>query len=128
MKCLAKDPRQRYPSAEALAEDLERFLDGRPIRARPVAVWERGWRWAHRRPALAALAIAVMLALVAGVGGLLWHDSVLRELNEQFRLEATRAEANARDARDQRTQVEMRERLVRRPVGGSPDIRARTRL
>ena len=116
LKCLAKDPRKRHPSAEALAEDLQRFLDGRPIRARPVAVWERGWRWAHRRPALAALVIAVMLALVAGVGGLLWHDSVLRDLNEQFRLEATRAESHARDARDQRMQVEMRERLVRRQL------------
>jgi eukaryotic-like serine/threonine-protein kinase len=86
LKCLAKDPQRRYPSAAALADDLERFLDGRPIRARPVAIWERGWRWARRRPALAALATALMLALMAGLGGLLWHDSVLRRLNDELRV------------------------------------------
>ena len=118
LKCLAKDPQRRYPSAAALADDLERFLNGRPIRARPIAIWERGWRWARRRPALAALATALMLAFIAGLGGLLWHESVLRRLNDQLRLEARRAEANARDASDQRAQVEVRERLVRRQLAG----------
>jgi len=118
LKCLAKRPDQRYPGAEALAEDLERFLDGRPILARPVAVWERGWRWARRHPAQAALASAVVLAVAAGLGGLLWHESVLRRVNDQLRLEARRAEDNARDAREQRSLVEDRERLVRRQLAG----------
>ena len=97
---------------------MQRFLDGRPIRARPVAAWERGWKWARRRPALAALATAMTIAVFAGVCGLLWHDAVLRRLNEQLRLEARRAEANAQDARIQRAQFEMREALVRQQLAG----------
>jgi hypothetical protein len=118
LKCLAKGPKERYASALALAEDLERFLDGRPILARPVAAWERGWRWARRNPAPAALLSAVFLAVVAGLGGLLWHEAVLRGVNDQLRLAVKRAEDNAFDALHQRSLVEERERLVLRQLAG----------
>ena len=62
LKCLAKDPLKRYRTAEALADDLLRYLDGKPIEARPTPLWERGVKWARRRPAAAAL-----LALAASV-------------------------------------------------------------
>jgi hypothetical protein len=64
LKCLEKDPLRRYPSASALAEDLQRFLDGRPIAARPVGAWERVRRWCWRNPALtfASGSAAVLLA------------------------------------------------------------------
>ncbi len=84
LKCLAKRPEQRYASAAALAEDLERFLEGRPILARPAPAWERGWKWARRHPAAAALATATTLAVLAGLGGLIWHESLLRQVNEQL--------------------------------------------
>jgi tetratricopeptide (TPR) repeat protein len=69
LKCLEKDPAKRFPSAEALADDLRCFLEERPIRARPVSVWRRLWRQARRRPALVAGALSaaalVFLLLIA---------------------------------------------------------------
>jgi formylglycine-generating enzyme required for sulfatase activity len=65
LKCLSKEPARRYASAEEMANDLRRFQAGEPIRARPVGAVERTWKWARRRPALAALVGVVLLALVS---------------------------------------------------------------
>jgi serine/threonine protein kinase len=65
-KCLRKDPAERYPTAEALAEDLERFLEGRPILARPIGPISRLYRWCWRKPSLAA-AIGTSLVLLAAL-------------------------------------------------------------
>ena len=69
LKCLEKEPARRYGSAEALAEDLERWLAGMPITARPVPAWEKAVKWVKRRPALAALVVMVPLALLGFFGG-----------------------------------------------------------
>jgi serine/threonine protein kinase/WD40 repeat protein len=66
LKCLEKDPKKRYPSAQKLAADLEHFLNDRPIQARPVSRTERLWRWCRRNPMVAALTMALLLALVTG--------------------------------------------------------------
>jgi tetratricopeptide (TPR) repeat protein len=68
LKCLAKEPARRYDSADALADDLDRFLAGESIHARRTPAWERAAKWAWRRPAAAAL-IAVGLALALGMAG-----------------------------------------------------------
>jgi serine/threonine protein kinase len=106
LKCLQKDPRQRYASALALAEDLRRFRDGVPIRARPVPPWERAWRWARRRPAAAGLIALSALAVAGLVGGLSWHTT---QLNAQVR----RAEAGEREARQQHELADARYQAAR---------------
>src|SRR5262249_45055177 len=68
LKCLEKDPRRRYPTAESLAADLGAYLGGRPIAARPVGPLERAWKWARRHPERAAgIAAAVLVLVGAGV-------------------------------------------------------------
>ena len=66
LKAMAKEPHRRYPTAGELADDLKRYLAGQPIHARPVGRIERVWRWGRRRPALAGLSVAVVLALLVG--------------------------------------------------------------
>jgi WD40 repeat protein len=72
LKCLEKEPERRYGSAAALADDLERWLKGEPVRARRIGVVERAWKWARRRPGLAMLmgflAVLLPLSLLLGAG------------------------------------------------------------
>jgi WD40 repeat protein len=96
LRCLERDPGRRYPSAGALADDLDRFLTGRPVAARRAGPAERLWRWARRRPAAAALALLAPAAALAGLGGGVWHSHALgRALAESDRL---RGEGLGREA------------------------------
>jgi WD40 repeat protein/tRNA A-37 threonylcarbamoyl transferase component Bud32 len=96
LKCLEKVPAQRYRSAEALAEDLERWLNGEPIRARPSSIGERAMKWAKRRPATAALlatAACFLCALLAGGVFILRQQQDLRA--QQLQAAAQKAETEA---------------------------------
>jgi tetratricopeptide (TPR) repeat protein len=95
LKCLEKDPRTRYPSAAAVAEELERFLRGEPVRTRPVSRPERLRRWARRNPLPAALAAVLTLAVITGLTAVLalwgnaerhWHqeEAARREAEDNF--------------------------------------------
>jgi serine/threonine protein kinase/Flp pilus assembly protein TadD len=78
LKCLEKDPRLRYSSALALAEDLERWLKHEPIQARRTGVFTRGRKWARRNPARALLT-ASLVALAAASGWILWKSQLIRQ-------------------------------------------------
>ncbi|QDV39162.1 tetratricopeptide repeat protein [Tautonia plasticadhaerens] len=71
-KAMARDPSDRYETALQLSEDLGRFLDGRPIVARPVGPLSRAWRWCRRRPLQAGLVGSLVVALAVGFAGVTW--------------------------------------------------------
>ncbi len=73
LKCLEKEPARRYGSAEALADDLERWLAHKPIRARPVTFVERLRKWTQRNPLHATGAAALFLVSALGLAGVLWQ-------------------------------------------------------
>ena len=80
LKAIEKDPKARYQSAEAMAEDLRRFLADEPIRARQVSAAERYWRWARRNPVIAVLGGVLTALLVAATVGSMLAASYFRSL------------------------------------------------
>ncbi|MBX9625058.1 MAG: serine/threonine protein kinase, partial [Gemmataceae bacterium] len=98
LKCLRKDPAGRYGSAGDLADDLRRFLDGRPVAARPVPATVRAWKWANRNRGVAASLSVAVLALTGGAGVAAWKaldERAARKSAEDDRNAANRAEAKA---------------------------------
>ena len=77
LRCLEKDPRRRYPSALALAEDLERWLNDKPIHAKRSGVFTRARKWVRRNPTSAAL-IMLSVALAGGLGVAIWEREPVR--------------------------------------------------
>jgi WD40 repeat protein/predicted Ser/Thr protein kinase len=79
LKCLEKDPRRRYASADALADDLRRWLDGEPIAARPVGAAARVWMWSRRNRSVTGLLVALVL-LAVGTTWQWWRaEGLLRQ-------------------------------------------------
>jgi hypothetical protein len=113
LRCLHKQAPRRYATAAALAEDLGRFQAGEPIQARPVRPLERAWKWVRRRPAVATLAAAVLLALLAGILGT--TAAMVAAWEEARRAEQAQADANGKAelANQQRLRAEEAERRAK---------------
>jgi serine/threonine-protein kinase len=102
LKCLRKEPAHRYVAASALADDLERFSQGRPIRARPLWLGGRIWRWSRRNPSSAALVATALVALGSALVAGFWFqqqqanhraEAALRKGQQQKSMEAALHEA-----------------------------------
>ena len=107
LKCLEKDPRRRYTSAQAMADDLRCWLDSRPIAARRVGAAERAWLWCKRKPAVAALSAAVALAMVGGIAAVF---AVQARANANLQTANKNLEISNNALKKEHERVEIRER------------------
>ena len=98
LKCLDKQPERRYASAAELAQDLDHWLDHRPIAARPVGRAGRLWRWCQRRPLVATLAMAIFAVTLTGIAGVTWQWRAAESALASEQRERARADANLQSA------------------------------
>jgi serine/threonine protein kinase len=121
-RCLERDPKTRYQSAGDLAADLERWLDGRPIIARPVSPPARIWRWSRRNPKLVGAATAGLVLGAAAVS--LFHAEFFRasQLNPPDKTVAVLPVSDARETKDQGYKLAVRPSAQEQPVNGTYDF------
>ena len=85
LKCLEREPRKRYATAEALSDDLRRWLKGEPIQVRAISRTARAWRWCKRNPLVAALTAVVIVVLASGAGGSAYLAIAARHAEKETR-------------------------------------------
>lgn len=91
LKCLFKEPSRRYVTSAALADDLRRFEEGRPIQARPIGRAERSWRWTRRNPLAAALLLTALALVAVASGGGTWLVQQRAQHNAELHRDVGRA-------------------------------------
>jgi serine/threonine protein kinase/WD40 repeat protein len=98
LKAIARDPAHRYQSPTEMAEDLRRFVEDRPVRARRISDLERLWRWCRRNPLPASLAAGIVLVFVAGFAGVSWQWREAESAREDEKGQRSKAEQNLKQA------------------------------
>jgi WD40 repeat protein len=128
-RALQKDPSRRYVTAQEFADDLRRWLAGEPIHARPVALAERAWLWAKRKPALAGALALLAITLIGSTFLLVRSNDDLRAIDLQRRGQIHRALLEKADAERQSMTPGRRTRalaLVREALSFGPSVQARS--
>jgi WD40 repeat protein len=123
LKCLAKEPAKRYPSAAALAEDLRRFQANELILARPAGAIEKAVKWTKRRPAVGALSAAFLLAVVTGIAGILYELDQATEARRRAEAQGTLAGERANTLAQQADELAKEQTRVRRELHRSDLLR-----
>ena len=117
VKAMAKDPASRYTTAQELADDLHRFLDDRPIVARPPGPLERSARWARRHTAAVVVALPLLAIMVLGLAA-----GILVVLAEQAEIERARDLAQSQRDETQRAVKDMYTEVAENWLGQQPDL------
>jgi Protein kinase domain len=128
LKCLQKDPRRRYTSAAALAEDLQRYLQGQVITARPVRAFERTVKWVRRNKWVASLSAVAALALVAGAVVSLVYGIEASRTADELEQQAIQLRETSRIAKENEKLAKENEKEIGRvlvsqllnPIGRNP--------
>jgi WD40 repeat protein/serine/threonine protein kinase len=101
LKAIARDPAHRYQTPADMAEDLKRFIEDRPVRARRASEAEKFWRWCRRNPLPASLLAGMVLVFLAGFVGVFWQWRVAEAARADEKSQRSRAEGQAARANEQ---------------------------
>ena len=108
LKCLQKDPKRRYTTADRLSDDLRRFQAGEPVLARPVGLPERAVRWVQRHPAVAALTGLLAATLAAGIGASCYLAGMAIDRLDMYKKESQKSANLLQESREQTAEGFMR--------------------
>jgi hypothetical protein len=106
LKAIARDPAHRYQTPAEMAEDLKRFVEDRPVRARRISTAEQFWRWCRRNPLPASLLAGIVLVFLAGFVGVFWQLRQTEAAREDEKDQRSKAEAEKQRAEVQLTRAE----------------------